>query len=122
MIVLMNQNVIIKQYFWLNPIHMIVSTTYQGKTIDESYKPSSTDFLSDSDDEDLDKLDTQLHFGGGKFDSQNAKESGAYGPSGGGAGDLGTAYRSKREELEDRIKRKKMEKAEKMKRKEDMGE
>lgn len=93
----------------------------QGKTIDESYKPNSTDFLSDSDDEDLNKIDTQLHFGGGKFDSLNAKESGAYGPSSGGGNDLGTAYRSRREELEDRIKRKKMEKAEKMKRKEDQG-
>jgi hypothetical protein len=94
---------------------------FQGKTIDESYKPSSIDLLSDSDDEDLDKIDTQLHFGGGKFDAQNFKESSAYGPSGGGAEDLGTAYRSRREELEDRIKRKKLEKAEKMKRKEDQG-
>ena len=93
----------------------------QGKTIDESYKPSSTDFLSDSDDEDLDKIDTQLHFGGGKFDSLNAAEGGAYGPSG-GTNDLGAAYRSRREELEDRIKRKKLEKAERMKRKEDQGQ
>ena len=95
--------------------------THGGKTIDESYKPSSTDFLSDSDDEDLDKIDTQLHFGGGKFDSLNAAEGGAYGPSG-GTNDLGAAYRSRREELEDRIKRKKLEKAERMKRKEDQVE
>ena len=91
----------------------------QGKTIDESYKPSSTDFLSDSDDEDLDKIDTQLHFGGGKFDSRDGGE-GAYGPSS-STGDLGTAYRTRREELEDRIKMKKMEKAERMKRREDQG-
>eukprot|EP00804_Cyclotella_cryptica_P013687 CCRYP_016131-RA/>CCRYP_016131-RA protein AED:0.07 eAED:0.07 QI:308/1/1/1/0.66/0.42/7/2083/1063 len=95
--------------------------THGGKTIDESYKPSNTDFLSDDDDdEDLDKVDTSLHFGGGKFDSQNAKESGAYGAA--GSADLGTAYRSRREELEERIQRKKMEKAEKMKRKEDQAE
>ncbi|KAL7522323.1 hypothetical protein ACHAWX_007014 [Stephanocyclus meneghinianus] len=95
--------------------------THGGKTIDESYKPSNTDFLSDDDDdEDLDKVDTSLHFGGGKFDSQNARESGAYGAA--GRGDLGTVYRSRREELEERIQRKKMEKAEKMKRKEDQVE
>ena len=65
-------------------------------------------------------MDTSLHFGGGKFDSQNARESGAYGAA--GRGDLGTVYRSRREELEERIQRKKMEKADKMKRKEDQGE
>ena len=97
-----------------------ISGDHQGKTIDESYKPSSTDFLSDDEDDDLDKVDTSLHFGGGKFDTQNAKESGVYGAA--GSGDLGTAYRSRREELEERIQRKKMEKAEKMKRKEDQGE
>ena len=78
--------------------------------------------LSDDDDNDLDKVDTMLHFGGGQFDK--ARTGGAYGAYGGGgenAHDLGEVYRSRKEELEERIRRKKMEKAEKMKRKEDQG-
>ena len=67
-----------------------------------------------------------LHFGGGKFDRDNSKERGAYGAYGaaddGGRDDMGNVYRSRKEELEERIMRKKMEKAEKMKRKEDQGE
>ena len=67
----------------------------------------------------MDKVDTMLHFGGGKFDKDNLRERGAYG---GGGEDMGDVYRSRREELEEKILRKKMEKAERMKRKEDQGE
>jgi len=101
--------------------------THKGKVIDESYtgKPQDeTDIhLSDDEDDDLDKVDTMLHFGGGQFDKANKKEMGAYGAYGGNDGnDIGEVYRTRREELEDRIRRKKMEKAEKMKRKEDQVE
>ena len=97
----------------------------QGKAIDKSYTGKPVDHrdivLSDDDDDDLDKVDTMLHFGGGKFDKANAKERGAYG-AGGEDINMGEAYCSRKEELEDRIRRKKMEKVEKMKRKKDQGE
>jgi nucleolar protein 14 len=106
--------------------------THRGERIDENYTGAPIDhddvLLSDDDDEDLDRVDTMLHFGGGKFDSDNTRERGAYGGGGGGmedggtTDDMGRAYRSRREELEDRIRMKKMAKAEKMKRKEDQGE
>lgn len=71
-----------------------------------------------------------LHFGGGKFDKTNQATDGYYGsssPSGGGgigAGtrDIGEAYRSRKQELEERIRHKKLMKAEKLKRKEDQVE
>ncbi|KAL3796535.1 hypothetical protein ACHAW5_004437 [Stephanodiscus triporus] len=62
---------------------------------------------------------------GPDFDSENTRERGAYGgggDEGGGTDDMGRAYRSRREELEDRIRMKKMAKAERMKRKEDQAE
>jgi len=99
--------------------------THRGQAIDASYTGAPIDTadipLSDDDNngEDLDKVDTMLHFGGGKFDKANRAERGAYG---GDNGDMGQQYRSRREELEDTIRRKKMEKAEKMKRKEDQAE
>jgi hypothetical protein len=106
--------------------------THRGERIDENYTGAPVDhddvLLSDDDEEDLDRVDTMLHFGGGKFDSENTRERGAYGggggggEEGGGTDDMGRAYRSRREELEDRIRMKKMAKAEKMKRKEDQGE
>jgi hypothetical protein len=109
--------------------------THRGERIDENYTGAPVDhddvLLSDDDEENLDRVDTMLHFGGGKFDSDNARERGAYGggggggrggEGGGGTDDMGRAYRSRREELEDRIRMKKMAKAEKMKRKEDQGE
>ncbi|KAL7544870.1 hypothetical protein ACHAWF_008236 [Thalassiosira exigua] len=104
--------------------------THRGRAIDDSYDGVPLDAadvpLSDSDDagDDLDRVDTMLHFGGGKFDRDaDAKERDAYGMGGGGGkDDLGRAYRSRREELEERIARKKFEKAEKMKRKEDQVE
>lgn len=109
-----------------------LSLTHRGQTIDEHYTGAPMDhhdvLLSDEDDEDLDKVDTMLHFGGGKFDSENRKERGAYATTTsttvggvGGAGELGQVYRSRRTELEDRIQMKKMLKAEKLKRKEDQA-
>lgn len=103
--------------------------THRGERIDENYTGAPVDhedvLLSDDDEEDLDRVDTMLHFGGGKFDSDNTRERGAYGGGGGGGeegDDMGRAYRSRKEELEDRIRMKKMAKAEKMKKKEDQGE
>ncbi len=108
--------------------------THRGQTIDEHYTGAPVDhhdvLLSDEDEEDLDKVDTMLHFGGGKFDSENRLERGAYnygssssaGMGEGAGGELGRVYRSRREELEDRIQMKKMLKAEKLKRKEDQAE
>ena len=69
-----------------------------------------------------------LHFGGGKFDKSNPTTDGYYGAasSGNGGGgtsrDMGDAYRSRKQELEERILHKKLLKAEKMKRKEDQVE
>ena len=111
--------------------------THRGQTIDEHYTGAPMDhhdvLLSDDDMEDLDKVDTMLHFGGGKFDSENRLERGAYnnnygnggsstGLGDGAGGELGRVYRSRREELEDRIQMKKMLKAEKLKRKENQAE
>ena len=106
--------------------------THRGSRIDESYTGAPIDhndvILSDDDEEDLDRVDTMLHFGGGKFDSDNTRERGAYGNGGGNgegdecADDMGRAYRSRREELEDRIRMKKMAKVEKMQRKENQTE
>ncbi|KAL9182212.1 hypothetical protein ACHAXT_012864 [Thalassiosira profunda] len=97
--------------------------THRGQAIDDSYTGAPLSkydvALSDDDDDDLDKVDTMLHFGGGKFDKDNLRERGAYG---GGGEDMGDVYRSRREELEEKILRKKMEKAERMKRKEDQAE
>jgi len=98
--------------------------THRGKVIDDSYTGAPIDHrdivLSDDDggDDDIDKIDTMLHFGGGKFDKANAAERGAYG-AGGEDVNMGEAYRSRKEELDEMIQRKKMEKVEKMKRKAD---
>ena len=66
----------------VSPYYQIMNQL-QGKAIDESYTGKPVDHrdivLSDDDDDDLDKVDTMLHFGGGKFDKANAKERGAYG-------------------------------------------
>jgi len=66
-----------------------------------------------------------LHFGGGKFDKSNQTTDGYYGASstgGDGTRDMGDAYRSRKQELEERILHKKLLKAEKLKRKEDQVE
>jgi len=101
--------------------------THKGKLIDDSYtgKIEASDVIL-SDDEDkyggqLERADTELHFGGGAFERERVKQASGnqYGPSGGVQGEsLGDRYRSRREELEDLIMRKKFEKAEKAKQKE----
>lgn len=106
------------------------SLTHRGKVIDDSYtgKLGAEDVIL-SDDEDkyggqLERADTELHFGGGAFDRERVKaaSSNPYGPSGGGPGQsMGDRYRSRKEELDDLIMRKKYEKAEKAKDKEDQG-
>jgi len=101
--------------------------THRGKVIDETYTGQPQDetdiILSDDDDDNLDKVDTMLHFGGGKFDKSNPTTDGYYGASSSnGARDMGDAYRSRKQELEERILQKKLLKAEKLKRKEDQVE
>ena len=97
----------------------MIDETYTGQPQDE------TDIiLSDDDDDNLDKVDTMLHFGGGKFDKSNPTTDGYYGASTSSTSnrDMGDAYRSRKQELEERILQKKLAKAEKLKRKEDQVE
>ena len=107
-----------------------LSLTHRGKVIDENYtgKIDASDIiLSDDDDEryggQLEKADTELHFGGGAFDRARRREARAnpYGPSSGGQVDesIGDRYRSRKEELDDLIMRKKFEKAQKAMHKEE---
>ena len=99
----------------------------QGKAIDESYTGATLShhdiLLSDSDDDDLDKVDTMLHFGGGKFDKDNRAERSPYGPDNDTNNtrnnDMGEVYRTRKQELEERIAHKKLLKAERLKQKED---
>ena len=97
-------------------------TSFQGKAIDESYQDTRDVHLSSDDDEDIKDLDTQLHFGGGKFDRTRRAETSAYGPTSSGGETLGDRYTSRRVELEERIMQKKMMKAEKIRRAEDQKE
>ena len=68
-----------------------------------------------------------LHFGGGKFDKDNRAERSPYGPSSSGGdddnnsrnNDMGEVYRTRKQELEERIAHKKLLKAERLKLKED---
>ena len=96
--------------------------THGGKAIDYTSKTIDDVLLSDDSDDDLDKVDTMLHFGGGKFDTNNHQERSPYGPSSssasGGGVDMGDVYRSRKEQLEERIRHKKQLKLEKLKRKE----
>ena len=92
--------------------------THGGKAIDYTSKTIDDVLLSDDSDDDLDKVDTMLHFGGGKFDTDNHQEQSAYGPSSSGGTDMGDVYRSRKEQLEERIRHKKQLKLEKLKRKE----
>lgn len=95
--------------------------THRGRAIDESYDGAPVDhrdvmLSDDDDDDDLDGVDTMMHFGGGKFDIQNARERGAYGST---ETSMGDAYRSRKEEMDERLRARKMRKAEKLKRRED---
>lgn len=101
-----------------------ITLTHKGKVIGEDYdaKQDSYDDVILSDDEDdryggqLDKMDTEMHFGGGAFDAVSVNN-----PYGSGAQNMsmGDAYRSRKTDLDEMIKRRKMEKAEKAKRKEE---
>ena len=107
-----------------------LSFTHRGKVIDDTYtgKLEAGDVIL-SDDEDqyggqLERADTEMHFGGGAFDREKVKmaNNNPYGPKGGSKENMGDRYRSRKEELDDLIMRKKYEKAEKAKRKEEQGE
>ncbi len=83
-----------------------------------------------SDDEDdryggqLDKMDTEMHFGGAAFDRERARDANPYGPSDGSGAQsmsIGDAYRSRKNDLDEMIRRRKIEKAEKAKSKEEQG-
>lgn len=109
-----------------NGLQSLGGLTHKGKEIDEDYtgKGYEEDLVSDDDDyyDDkgtLDRVDTEMHFGGGKFDrSQNQNP---YGHSSKSL-NLGDVYRSRKEEMDDMIKRKKIEKAERQQSKEDQVE
>ena len=60
-----------------------------------------------------------LHFGGGKFDKDNKAERSPYGPSDDNNNDMGEVYRTRKQELEERIAHKKLLKAERLKLKEE---
>ncbi len=108
-----------------------LSLTHRGKVIDDSYtgQIDASDVILSDDDEDryggqLEKADTELHFGGGVFDRARRKEalSNPYGPSSSGGQmeeTMGDRYRSRKEELDDLIMRKKFEKAQKAMHKEE---
>eukprot|EP00557_Chaetoceros_sp_GSL56_P004410 CAMPEP_0176498936 /NCGR_PEP_ID=MMETSP0200_2-20121128/12626_1 /TAXON_ID=947934 /ORGANISM="Chaetoceros sp., Strain GSL56" /LENGTH=1104 /DNA_ID=CAMNT_0017897255 /DNA_START=75 /DNA_END=3386 /DNA_ORIENTATION=- len=106
--------------------------THRGKLIGDDYdgKLEPGDFMLSDDEDDryggqLEKADTELHFGGGAFDKDRARQalSNPYGPAGQEINEsLSDRYRSRRQELEDLIMRKKYEKAEKAKHKEEQVE
>lgn len=108
-----------------------LTLTHRGKVIDDSYtgKFDADDVILSDDEEryggQLERADTELHFGGGAFDSARRREkaNNPYGPSSGVKNEsIGDRYRSRKEELDDLIMRKKYEKAEKAKSKEDQVE
>ena len=77
-------------------------------------------FLSDDDEKDLDRVDTMmLHFGNGKFTQTTPGNGVPTAVERSGINDMRKVYRSRREELEDRIRKKKMAMVNKMKGKED---
>ena len=107
--------------------------THKGKTLLDTNnkgqlaKSAAEDVLLSSDDEldfhgQLDKVDTDMHFGGGAFDSKRRAQMNPYGPSNGMDTNLGELYRSRKQDLDDLIAMKKREKLLKMQRKEQQGE
>lgn len=109
-----------------------LTLTHRGKIIGEDYtgKLEPGDMILDDDDDDryggqLERADTELHFGGGAFDREKVRlaKNNPYGPSSANPLDenLGDRYRSRKEELDEMIMRKKYEKAEKAKLKEDQS-
>jgi len=82
--------------------------THKGSAITEDTIKNDPFNNSDSDDDKdpykaLDKVDTALHFGGGKLAKMNENPYGSYG-AGGDTGNLGDMYRSRKNELDDVIK------------------
>lgn len=109
-----------------------LSLTHRGKVIDDTYTGQMDvhDIILSDDDDDryggqLERADTELHFGGGAFDRARRKEAtnNPYGPGGADIQEsMGDRYRSRKEELDDLIMRKKFEKAQKAKHKEEQSE
>ena len=108
-----------------------VTLTHKGKAIDDAYsgRIDADDIILSDDDDDryggqLDKVDTEMHFGGGSFDQSRRGKAAAnpYGPSGGADADMAEVYRSRKEELDDMIRRRKQEKAEKARNREEQME
>jgi len=105
--------------------------THKGKIIDDAYtgRHDADDVILSDDDDDrfggqLDRVDTEMHFGGGSFDQskRGRAASNPYGPSGGTDTDMADVYRSRKEELDDMIRRRKEEKAAKAKNREEQLE
>ena len=107
--------------------------THKGRVIDDSYtgRLDAADVILSDDDDDrgqLDRVDTEMHFGGGSFDQSKRGRAAAnpYGPSGGDGGgeqhSMADVYRSRKEELDDMIRRKKEEKAARAKDREEQAE
>ena len=107
--------------------------THKGRAIDDSYtgRLDAADVILSDDDDDrgqLDRVDTEMHFGGGSFDQSKRGRAAAnpYGPSGGDDGgeqhSMADVYRSRKEELDDMIRRKKEEKAARAKDREEQAE
>jgi nucleolar protein 14 len=105
--------------------------THKGKTLMDSRNGQLSNMASDhvllsSDDElgydgQLDKVDTEMHFGGGTFDSKRRAQMNPYGPSDGADRNLGEVYRSRKQDLDDLIAMRKREKLLKSQRKEQQG-
>lgn len=105
--------------------------THRGQLIDETYTGefNAEDVILSDDDEgtkydkqagQLERADTELHFGGGGFDK--SRQHNPYGPSGGsGVETLQDRYVSRKEEVDDFILRKKIEKAENKKKNMEQG-
>jgi len=101
--------------------------THKGKPLlDKNSAFDDDDVFLSSDDENgqLDKGDTEMHFGGGAFDKKCKAQMNLYGPSDSSTFDknnLGEVYRSRKQDLDDLIAMKKREKILKVQRKEQQG-
>ena len=96
--------------------------THGGKVITSDYTPGKDDHLTFDDAEDdpfnaLDKVETEMHFGGGRASKADANP---YGPT--KSSSLGDQYRSRKTELDDVIKQSKLHRAEKAQEKEEQKE
>ena len=108
--------------------------THKGKTLDPN-KSNDEVYLSSDDEDpanrgDLEAVDTELHFGGGRMSQRTLSSStsayGAYGGADGGGdqygnsanADLSSIYSHRKTELDELIARKKLQKAERVQQKE----